>query len=267
MIIYGRNVIREALQAGVRLSRAYLLDADGASGEMRSLEEELRRKGAPIEKLSRDRLDAVAHSREHQGIAAKMADFAYAETRAALSRLDHPPFVIILDRIQDPHNLGAIIRTSYGAGADLIVLPAHDACLVTPAVLKTSAGYAFRMPIAVETNLSRTVESLKERGIWVYGAVMGGEPCFAVDFSGPVALVFGNEGEGIRKMLLDKCDFSVSIPMAREMDSLNVSVSVAVIAFRVTESRRAGGSPRPGGTSSAEPARQFNREWTRIKRE
>ncbi len=242
MIIYGRNVIREAIQAGVRPSRAYLADADGASGEMHSLEEELRRKGAEIEKLSRDRLDAVAHSREHQGIAAKMADYAYAETRDLLGRLAHPPFVIILDRIQDPHNLGAIIRSSYGAGADLIVIPAHDACLVTPAVLKTSAGYAFRMPIAVETNLSRTIESLKERGIWVYGAVMGGKSCFAVDFSGPVALVFGNEGDGIRKMVLEKCDFRVSIPMAREMDSLNVSVSAAVIAFQVMDSRQAGSS-------------------------
>lgn len=241
MIIYGRNVIREALRAGVRLSRAYLLAGEGASGEMRLLEDELIQKNTPVEKLSRDRLDAVAHSREHQGIAAKMADFAYAETRAVLSRLDHPAFVVILDRIQDPHNLGAIIRTAYGAGADLIVLPAHDACLVTPAVLKTSAGYAFRMPIAVETNLSRTVEAFKERGIWAYGAVMEGESCFAVDFSGPVALVFGNEGEGIRKMLLEKCDFRVSIPMAREMDSLNVSVSAAVIAFRVMASRQSTG--------------------------
>ncbi len=237
MIIYGRNVIREAIQAGVRLSRAYLAVGEGAAAELKRLEEELARRGVPVEKLSRDRLEAVAHSREHQGIAAKMADFAYADVGAVLDSLSRPPFVVLLDRIQDPHNLGAIIRTAYGAGADLIVIPAHDACLVTPAVLKTSAGYAFRMPIAVETNLSRTVALLKERGIWVYGAVMGGESCFRVDFSGPAALVFGNEGDGIRKMLLEKCDFRVSIPMAREMDSLNVSVSAAVIAFRVLESR------------------------------
>ena len=240
MIIYGRNVIREALQAEIRLSRAYLLAAEGASGDLRTLEEELGRRNVPVEKLPRDRLDAVSHSKEHQGIAAKIPDFVYAETRAVLDRLDHPPFVIVLDRIQDPHNLGAIIRTAYGAGADLIILPAHDGCLVTPAVLKTSAGFAFRMPVAVETNLSRAIEALKERGVWVYGAAAGGESCFARDFSGPTALVFGNEGEGIRRLVLEKCDFRVAIPMAREMDSLNVSVSAAVIAFRVTESRRAG---------------------------
>jgi 23S rRNA (guanosine2251-2'-O)-methyltransferase len=207
------------------------------SGEMKQLQKQINERNIKIEVLDEKQLDEVTHSKDHQGIAAKIKDFVYSQTFDVLDALDHDPFVLILDQIQDPQNFGAIIRTSYGAGVDLIIIPEHGSVTVTPAVLKASAGYAFRMPIAIETNLSRTIEELKKRNIWVYAAMMDGKPYFEIDLKGPIAFVFGNEGKGIRKLVAESCDDKVSIPMAREMDSLNVSVSVAVILFKAMEKR------------------------------
>jgi 23S rRNA (guanosine2251-2'-O)-methyltransferase len=242
MIIYGRNVVKEALDAGVHLTRVHMLDSDFLSKQMKELENRLRKMGVRIEKTDEKKLEAIAHSKDHQGIVAHMKRYDYADTWKVLEELDHDPFVIILDRIQDPHNFGAIVRSAYGAGADLIVIPQKGGCPVTPAVLKTSAGYAFRMPISMEVNLARTVEKFKEMGIWVYAALMGGRPYDELDMSGPVALIFGNEGEGVRRLLVEKSDERVSIPMARKMDSLNVSVSMAILAFHVMEVRKHGGT-------------------------
>ncbi len=242
MIIYGRNVVKEALDAGVHLTRVHMLDSDFLSRQIKELENRLRKMGVRIEKTDEKKLEAIAHSKDHQGIVAHMKRYDYADTWKVLEELDHDPFVIILDRIQDPHNFGAIVRSAYGAGADLIVIPQKGGCPVTPAVLKTSAGYAFRMPISMEVNLARTVEKFKEMGIWVYAALMGGRPYDELDMSGPVALIFGNEGEGVRRLLVEKSDERVSIPMARKMDSLNVSVSMAILAFHVMEVRKHGGT-------------------------
>ncbi len=242
MIIYGRNVVKEALDAGVHLTRVHMLDSDFLSRQIKELENRLRKMGVRIEKTDEKKLEAIAHSKDHQGIVAHMKRYDYADTWKVLEELEHDPFVIILDRIQDPHNFGAIVRSAYGAGADLIVIPQKGGCPVTPAVLKTSAGYAFRMPISMEVNLARTVEKFKEMGIWVYAALMGGRPYDELDMSGPVALIFGNEGEGVRRLLVEKSDERVSIPMARKMDSLNVSVSMAILAFHVMEVRKHGGT-------------------------
>jgi len=236
MIIYGRNVIDEALKSGIYISKVFMSDAN-FSGEMKQLQKQINERNIKIEVLDEKQLDEVTHSKDHQGIAAKIKDFVYSQTFDVLDALDHDPFVLILDQIQDPQNFGAIIRTSYGAGVDLIIIPEHGSVTVTPAVLKASAGYAFRMPIAIETNLSRTIEELKKRNIWVYAAMMDGKPYFEIDLKGPIAFVFGNEGKGIRKLVAESCDDRVSIPMAREMDSLNVSVSVAVILFKAMEKR------------------------------
>jgi 23S rRNA (guanosine2251-2'-O)-methyltransferase len=236
MIIYGRNVIDEALKSGIYISKVFMSDAN-FSGEMKQLQKQINERNIKIEVLDEKQLDEVTHSKDHQGIAAKIKDFVYSQTFDVLDALDHDPFVLILDQIQDPQNFGAIIRTSYGAGVDLIIIPEHGSVTVTPAVLKASAGYAFRMPIAIETNLSRTIEELKKRNIWVYAAMMDGKPYFEIDLKGPIAFVFGNEGKGIRKLVAESCDDKVSIPMAREMDSLNVSVSVAVILFKAMEKR------------------------------
>lgn len=233
MIIYGRNVVWEALINGFHISRAYMLDSKNLSVDMKRTEEALRAANVPIEKLDEKRLDDVTHSKEHQGIAAKIKDYKYADTFGVLDDLDHEPFVVILDQVQDPHNLGAIIRSAYGAGVDLIIIQERGGCGVTPAVLKTSAGYAFRMPVSVENNVGRVLDELKKRGIWTYAAVMDGTPYTKVNFKGPVALVFGNEGRGIRRLVVEKCDEKITIPMARKMDSLNVSVSAAVISFHV----------------------------------
>lgn len=238
MIIYGRNVIREALNAHVHLSKVYVLDSKNLSQEMKQLENRIRHLKITIEKVNEKKLDAVCHSKDHQGIAAKMKSYRYEETRNILEKIDHDPFILILDRVQDPHNFGAIIRSAYGAGVDFIVIPEKGGCPVTPAVLKTSAGYAFKMPICVEKNLARIVEELKKRGIWVYSAVMNGIPYDEMDLKGPIAIIFGNEGNGVRRLLIEKSDGKVSIPMARKMDSLNVSVSVAVMVFRVMEARK-----------------------------
>ncbi|HOO77414.1 MAG TPA: 23S rRNA (guanosine(2251)-2'-O)-methyltransferase RlmB [bacterium] len=242
MIIYGRNVIREALQAGAGLKEAFLQTTADNAVELAGLENDLLAAGVPVARLPREKLEAVSHSREHQGAAARIKGFGYSRAEPVLDALGAPPFVIVLDRVQDPHNLGAIVRTAAGAGADLVVLAAHGGCRVTPAVLKTSAGCAFRVPIAIETNLPRFIASLRGRGCWAYAAVMDGSSCFDLDFAGGVVLVFGSEGDGIRRLVLETCDFRVSVPMARPLDSLNVSVSAAVIAFQVRRARiRAGG--------------------------
>lgn len=237
MIIYGRNVIREAIACGIKLTGAYIVDSPNLSAEMGRLETVLRDGGTPVERLPVKKLESVCHSREHQGIAAKIKEYRYSNTSEVLDGLDHPPFIVILDRVQDPHNVGAIVRIAYGAGADLLILAFHGGCLVTPAVLKTSAGYAFRMPVAVEKNISTAVRWLKKHGVWVYGAEMEGASCFEADLRGPLALVVGNEGAGVRRGVLAQCDGTLRVPMARKMDSLNVAVSAAVIAFKVMEAR------------------------------
>ncbi len=236
MIIYGRNVIDEALKSGIHISKVFMSNAN-FSGDMVSLKKRIEERNLKIEIVVDKKLDEIAHSKDHQGIAAKINDFTYSQTFDVLDSLDHDPFIVILDQIQDPQNFGAIIRTAYGAGVNFVIIPEHSSTMVTPSVLKASAGYAFRMPICVETNLSRTIEELKKRDIWVYAAMMGGKPYFKMNFKGPVAFVFGNEGKGIRKLVAESCDEKVSIPMAREMDSLNVSVSAAVILFKVMEER------------------------------
>ena len=242
MIIYGRNVIREALNAGVRLNRAYIVDSPNLSREMGRLETALQDGGAVIEKIPEEKLDAVCHSRDHQGVAARLKSYRYSDSREVLDHLDRPPFLIILDGVQDPHNVGAIVRTAYGAGADLLVLSAKGGCPVTPAVLKTSAGYAFRMEISVEGDLPETIRRLKGRGLKVYGAGPQGMSCFDADLTGPLTLIFGNEGVGLSRAVREECDQVVTVPMAREMDSLNVAASAAIIAFRVAETRRSTGT-------------------------
>ncbi len=237
MIIYGRNVVKEAIRAKIHMNKVYIIDSLNLSQEMKQIENELRHIKISIEKVNEKRLEDIAHSKDHQGIAAKIKDYKYADTFKVLDHLNHPPFVVILDQVQDPHNVGAIVRSAYGAGVDLLILPEHGGCLVTPAVLKTSAGYAFRMPISIETNLARVVEELKKRDVWVYTATMNGKPYYEVDMTGPIAFVFGNEGRGVRRLVMKKSDDFLSIPMARKMDSLNVSVSVAVILFRAMEMR------------------------------
>jgi len=243
MIIYGRNVIKEALKVGTHLKRAYILDSNNLSQEMKQLENQIRHFGVTIEKVDEKKLEAISHSKDHQGIAAKIKGYSYSNLYYELEKIKksgHDAFVIILDRIQDPHNFGAIIRSAYGAGVDFIIIPEKGGCPVTPAVLKTSAGYAFKMPICVEKNLSRSVQELKKRGIWVYSAVMDGTPYDEMDLKGQIALIFGNEGSGVRRLLVEKSDGKISIPMFRKMDSLNVSVSVGIMVFRVMEARRHG---------------------------
>ncbi len=235
MIIYGRNVIEEALKSGIHISKVFISNVN--SSEMRNLRNEIEKRNLKIEVLDDKKIEEIAHSKDHQGIAAKIKDFLYSDTIEILNGIDHDPFVVILDQIQDPQNFGAIIRTAYGAGVDLIIIPKDGSVHVTPAVLKSSAGYAFRMPICIEVNIARTIEILKKRNIWVYAATMEGKPYFSMNFKGPVAFVFGNEGKGIRRLVIERCDDKISIPMAREMDSLNVSVSAAVILFKAMEMR------------------------------
>jgi len=238
MIIYGRNVVREALSAAVPLKEAVLLDSGRRLGELDGLEKDLVRAGVPVSRVGRERLEAVSHTRDHQGVAARLRAFPYSDFSRVLTGIAGDPFVILLDRVQDPHNVGAIIRTAAAAGADLVVLSEHGGCRITPAVLKTSAGCAFAVPIAVETNLVSCVRRLREVGVWVYGAAMEGDDCFQVDFSGGAGLVFGNEGGGMKRLLRENCDRLVSVPMAGSVESLNVSVAAAVISFQVLASRR-----------------------------
>ncbi len=238
LIIYGRNVIDEALKSHIYISRAFFTDSKNLSNEMKELQKNIEKHDIVLEFVEDHQLDEITHSKDHQGVAAKIKDFVYSDAFKILDGLDHDPFIIVLDQIQDPQNFGAIIRSAYGAGVDLIILPDHGSVTVTPSVLKASAGYAFRMPVSIETNLARTIDELKKRNIWVYAATMDGTPYINMDFKGPLAFVFGNEGKGIRRLVLEKCDGKVSIPMARKMDSLNVSASAAIILFKAMEVRR-----------------------------
>ena len=149
-----------------------------------------------------------------------------------------PPLIVILDQIQDPHNLGAIVRTSVGAGANGIIIPKDKSVKVTETVVKVSAGTVFRAKIAIVTNLARTIEELKERGVWVYASDVNGTPIYEEDFTLPTAFVFGNEGEGIRRLVKEKCDRVLTIPMENDIDSLNVSVSVGIVLFEAVRQRR-----------------------------
>ncbi len=236
-IIYGRNAVTEALKAGKTIDTVYVQRGAGGLGKLIALAKE---NGAVVKDVSADKLDELSGGEKHGGVAALMSAAEYADIDdifAEAERKGKPPFIIIADEIQDPHNLGAIIRTAEAAGADGIIIPKRRSVGLTATVFKTSAGAASYVKTARVPNLVDAIKQLKDRGVWVYGADMDGEPFRDADMSGPIALVIGSEGSGLGRLVRESCDRIVSIDMYGKINSLNASVSAAVLMYEIVRIR------------------------------
>lgn len=239
-LIVGRQPILELLRAGGVLKKVVL--ASGTTGTVISEIEKLARsKGVYVEHRDRKYLDSLAPDLNHQGVIALGFEFRYTPLENILSRLEKTgenPFLILLDQIQDPQNLGAIIRSAEAVGAHGVVIPSRRSAQVTAAVFKASAGAVSYIPIVLEKNLNSLVEQLKKRGFWIFGTdASGSELYHEVDYRGPVGLVLGSEGKGISRLLKEKCDYLVNIPMRGKINSLNASAAGAVLMYEVLRQR------------------------------
>ena len=236
-LLVGRNPIREALRAGRDIEK--LLVARGELiGSAREIVAMAHEQKIIVQEVDRARLDAMAPN--HQGLIAVASAYAYQTVDAMLELAKsrgEAPFLVILDGVTDPHNLGAVIRSAECVGAHGVIIPERRAVGLTPAAVKASAGAVEHIPVARETNLTRTIERLKKEGIWVYGAAMNGEDFRKVDFSGPAALVIGSEGEGISRLVQESCDRLVSLPMKGQIGSLNASVAAGVLLYAMMGAR------------------------------
>ena len=236
-LLVGRNPIREALRAGRDIEK--LLVARGELiGSAREIVAMAHEQKIIVQEVDRARLDAMAPN--HQGLIAVASAYAYQTVDAMLELArsrGEAPFLVILDGVTDPHNLGAVIRSAECVGAHGVIIPERRAVGLTPAAVKASAGAVEHIPVARETNLTRTIERLKKEGIWVYGAAMNGEDFRRVDFSGPAALVIGSEGEGISRLVQESCDRLVSLPMKGQIGSLNASVAAGVLLYAMMGAR------------------------------
>ncbi len=238
--IEGRNPVIEALKSGRDIDK--ILVAEGSNqGSIRKIVAIAKDKRIVVQYVNRSKLDSICDSRSHQGVVALVSAHTYKTIEYILDqakKLGEHPFVIILDEIEDPHNLGAIIRTAECAGVHGIIIPKRRSVGLTPIVAKTSAGAIEYMPVAKVTNISSAIEELKENGLWIYGADMAGdENYFEKDLSGPIGIVIGNEGKGISRIVKEKCDFLVKIPMRGKVSSLNASVATSVITYEVLRQR------------------------------
>ncbi len=237
--IEGRNAVIEAYRSGRTIDKVFVLDGC-QDGPIRTIVREARKRGSIINFVSKERLDQMSETHRHQGVIAVCAAYAYAQVEdilAAAAKKEEAPFIILLDGIEDPHNLGAIIRTANLAGAHGVIIPKHRAVGLTAVVAKASAGAINYTPVAKVTNLAATIEDLKKEGLWFVCADMDGEVMYRQNLTGPIGLVIGNEGEGVSRMIREKCDFTASIPMRGDIDSLNASVAAGVMAFEIVRQR------------------------------
>ena len=239
LIIEGRNAIIEAFRAGRSVDKLFIQEHT-KEGSMNTLLREAKKTNTLIKYVPKERLDQISETGHHQGAVAFVAAYNYAEIDdmfALAEEKGESPFIIILDEIEDPHNLGAIIRTANLAGAHGVIVPKNRACGLTATVVKASAGAINYTPIAKVTNISQTIESLKERGMWFVCADMDGETMYDIDLTGSIGLVIGNEGKGVSRLVKEKCDFIASIPMKGDIDSLNASVATGVLAYEIVRQR------------------------------
>lgn len=237
--IEGRNAVIEAFRSGKTIDKLYVLDGC-QDGPVMTIKREAKKQDTIIKYVAKERLDQLSETGKHQGVIAYAAAYEYAEVedilRAAKEK-GEPPFLFLLDNIEDPHNLGAIIRTANLAGAHGVIIPKNRAVGLTATVARTSAGALNYTPVAKVTNLAKTIEKLKKEGIWFVCADMGGTVMYDLDLKGPVGLVIGNEGEGVGRLVKEKCDFTASIPMKGNIDSLNASVAAGVLAYEIVRQR------------------------------
>ena len=237
--IEGRNAVIEAYRAGRTIEKLFLLEGP-AEGAMQTVLRLAKENRTPIRFLSRQRLDQLSQTGRHQGVIAQAAAFQYAEIDdlfAKAAEKGEDPFFILLDQIEDPHNLGAIIRTANLAGAHGVIIPRDRAVGLTATAAKASAGAIHYTPVVKVTNLARTMEDLKKRGLWFVCADMGGTPMTQLSMTGPIGLVIGAEGSGVSRLVREKCDMIASIPMKGEIDSLNASVAAGVLMYEILRQR------------------------------
>jgi 23S rRNA (guanosine2251-2'-O)-methyltransferase len=238
-VIEGRNAVLEAFRAGKTIDKLYVLDGC-QDGPVRSIVREARKTDTIINYVDREVLDRLANTGRHQGVVAQAAAYEYAEIEDILqiaAEKNEPPFVFILDEIEDPHNLGAIIRTANLAGAHGVIIPKRRAVGLTATVAKTSAGAINYTPVAKVTNIAKTIEDLKKQGMWFVCADMDGTTMYDLNLTGPIGLVIGNEGSGVGRLVKEKCDYVASIPMKGDIDSLNASVAAGVLAYEIVRQR------------------------------
>lgn len=239
LIIEGRNAVIEAFRSGKPIDKLFVLDGC-QDGPIRTIVREAKKHDTILKFVTKERLDQLSETKKHQGVIAYAAAYEYSEVEDIFELAEkkgEDPFIILLDNIEDPHNLGAIIRTANLAGAHGVIIPKHRAVGLTATVAKTSAGALNYTPVAKVTNLAKTMEELKDRGIWFVCADMGGESMYRLNLTGPIGLVIGNEGEGVSRLVKEKCDFIASIPMKGDIDSLNASVAAGVLAYEIVRQR------------------------------
>ena len=237
--IEGRNAVIEAFRSGREIDKLYVLDGC-QDGPVMTIKREARKKGTLIKYVEKERLDQLSETGKHQGVIAVAAAYTYAEIEDMLALAEkkgEPPFLFLLDNIEDPHNLGAIIRTANLAGAHGVIIPKNRAVGLTATVARTSAGALNYTPVAKVTNMAKTIEELKEKGLWFVCADMDGTKMYDLDLKGPIGLVIGNEGEGVGRLVKEKCDMVASSPMKGDIDSLNASVAAGVLAFEIVRQR------------------------------
>jgi 23S rRNA (guanosine2251-2'-O)-methyltransferase len=228
--IYGVRPVTEALRGG-RREVSEVLDSTGNS----EVAQAAKAAGVPVKKVSRARVGELARGAVHQGVAARVGPYPYVDLEDLLAASD--PLVVVLDGVTDPHNLGAVMRVAEGAGASGVVIPKDRAAGVTPAAVKASAGASEHVPVSRVTNIRRAIDRMKEAGLWVYAAEAGGTSYTELDLTGPVGLVLGSEGKGVRRLVREGCDGTVSIPMRGAVESLNVSVAAAVLLYEAGRQR------------------------------
>ncbi len=239
-IIEGRNAVLEAFRAGKTIDRLFVLDGCKDGPVQTIMREAKKHKDTVVSFVKKERLDQLSETGKHQGVIAYAASYEYAEIEDILAKAaakNEDPFVIILDGIEDPHNLGAIIRTANLAGAHGVIIPKHRAVGLTATVAKASAGALNYTPVAKVTNIVKTIEELKEKGLWFACADMGGTEMYKLNLKGPIGIVIGNEGSGVSRLVKENCDMIASIPMKGDIDSLNASVAAGVLAFEVVRQR------------------------------
>ena len=239
--IEGRNPVIEAYRSGKTIDKLFVLDGC-QDGPVKTITREARKQHTIISYVSKERLDQLSETHHHQGVIAIAAAYDYATVDDILAKArekGEAPFVFLLDGIEDPHNLGAIIRTANLAGAHGVIIPKHRAVGLTATVARTSAGALNFTPVAKVTKLGATMDELKKEGLWFVCADMKGEIMYRQNLTGPIGLVIGNEGEGVSRLVREKCDFTASIPMKGDIDSLNASVAAGVLAYEIARQRMA----------------------------
>lgn len=240
--IEGRNAVLEAFRAGKTIDKLFVLDGC-QDGPVLTIKREASKKGTMIKYVAKERLDQMSETGKHQGVIACAAAYSYAEVEDILDKArekGEAPFIFLLDNIEDPHNLGAIIRTANLAGAHGVIIPKNRAVGLTATVAKASAGAINYTPVAKVTNLGKTIEELKKEGLWFVCADMDGTPMYDLDLKGAIGLVIGSEGSGVGRLVKEKCDFTAAIPMKGDIDSLNASVAAGVLAYEIVRQRMRG---------------------------